>query len=110
MLPLALVHASPVWQKPQSPVLCRQRWALVPWPGEDKDPSLGAAQTQAEGSSGCQGLPRAWAGMGDVSLAQCGISHELSPRSRQGWMPGPCASPGSPNQACPGAKSCAVSS
>lgn len=58
-LPLALLHASLGAPARKNPALCRQRWAVVPWSGEDQDPSLGAARTQAGGSPGCQGLAAA---------------------------------------------------
>lgn len=59
----------------------------------------------AKGWQPSPSLLGAWIGVGGASLAQGGISHELRPQSRQGWMPGPCSSPGYPNQ-----DYCAVSS
>lgn len=59
MLPLAPLHAGLGAPAGQSPTLCRQWWAVLPWPGENQDPSLGSAWTQAGGRLGCQGLAAA---------------------------------------------------
>lgn len=81
MLSLAPLHVSP---EAPAAFCCRQHWAVLPWPGEDQDVSLGAAQTPAKDSLGCQGLaaipilPESldWCG---ASLAQCDTRHELRP-------------------------------